>query len=208
MGPSHGRGRHQRKTPRRCPGRSEWPRWQLRPCSFRGRRGGYGFGVSAAAEAKNRRLLRARDQMDRTYPNELSIPALAKTAAMSEAHFIRSFRRCFGESPHRYLQRRRVERSMFLLRRSELSVTEVCLEAGFSSLGSFCRTFREVVGKTPGAYRRESAGIALGSVPTCFAMAWGRPSSFGEERGHQAVLSSQLRPATPAVRLTGGESTC
>lgn len=180
----------------------------LQPCSFRGHRGGYGVGVSAAAEANNRRLLRARDQMDRTYPNELSIPALAKTAAMSEAHFIRSFRRCFGESPHRYLQRRRVERSMFLLRRSQLSVTEVCLEAGFSSLGSFCRTFREVVGKTPGAYRRESAGIALGSVPTCFAMAWGRPSSFGEERRRQAVLSSQLRPATPAVRLTGGESTC
>ena len=153
-------------------------------------------------------MLRSRDQIDRAYLYELSIPALARTAAMSEPHFIRSFHTCFGESPHRYLQRRRIERAMFLLRRSQLSVTEICLEVGFSSLGSFCRTFRQVAGKTPRAYRKDGAGTTQGQVPTCFAMAWGRPSSFGEERGIGASLSSWVRPARPVLKTTGGKPTC
>ena len=117
--------------------------------------------------------------MDRTYAQPLDVAALARIACASEAHFIRTFRATFGETPHRYLQRRRVERSMFLLRESDRSVTDICLDVGFSSLGTFSRTFREIVGQSPLAYRRSSEP-APGAVPTCFTMAWARPSSFGE----------------------------
>jgi AraC-like DNA-binding protein len=96
---------------------------------------------------------------------------------MSEAHFIRSFRATFGETPHRYLQRRRVERSMFLLRETERSVTDICMQVGFTSLGTFSRTFNDIVGMSPSGYRMQSEPRA---VPTCFTMAWTRPSSFGE----------------------------
>lgn len=122
-------------------------------------------------------MLRARDAMDRTYAQPLDIPALARIAIVSEAHFIRTFRSTFGETPHRYLQRRRVERSMFLLRETERTITDICLDVGFSSLGTFSRTFRDIVGESPTAYR-ERADIK--AVPTCFAMAWTRPSSFRE----------------------------
>src|SRR5204862_992523 len=91
--------------------------------------------------------------MDRAYADPLDVPAVAAVAHMSEAHFSRSFRACFGETPHRYLQRRRVERSMFLLRETGRSVTDICLDVGFSSLGTFSRTFSEIVGETPTAYR-------------------------------------------------------
>ncbi len=130
-------------------------------------------------EESNRRLLRARDAMDRAYDQPLDVAALARIACVSEAHFIRTFRATFGETPHRYLQRRRVERSMFLLREGERSVTDICLAVGFTSLGTFSRTFREIVGQSPLAYRRSSAAVK-GAVPTCFTMAWMRPSSFGE----------------------------
>jgi AraC-like DNA-binding protein len=133
--------------------------------------------VSRAVEETNRRLLRARDAMDRAYAQELDVPALARIAHVSEAHFIRTFRTTFGETPHRYLQRRRVERAMFLLRATDRPVTEICLDVGFASLGTFSRTFRRIVGVPPTAYRRTHGPIA---VPTCFAMAWSRPSSFGE----------------------------
>jgi AraC-like DNA-binding protein len=136
--------------------------------------------VSRAIEEQNRRLLRARDAMDRAYAQPLDVPALARVAHMSEAHFIRTFRATFGETPHRYLQRRRVERAMFLLRQTEDSVTEICLDVGFTSLGTFSRTFREIVGKSPSEYR--GRGGALMAVPNCFARAWMRPSSFGEAR--------------------------
>jgi transcriptional regulator GlxA family with amidase domain len=115
--------------------------------------------------------------MDRTYAQPLDVPALARVAHVSEAHFIRTFRATFGETPHRYLQRRRVERAMFLLRETDRSVTEICLDVGFVSLGTFSRTFREIVGESPTSYRGR-AGVT--NVPTCFAMAWTRPSSFGE----------------------------
>ena len=133
--------------------------------------------MSRAAEESNRRLLRARDAMDRTYAQPLDIRALARIAHVSEAHFIRTFRATFGETPHRYLQRRRVERAMFLLRESDRSVTEICLDVGFTSLGTFSRTFRTIVGEPPSVYRRRPV---LGGPPTCFTMAWTRPSSFGE----------------------------
>ncbi|HLQ63021.1 MAG TPA: helix-turn-helix transcriptional regulator, partial [Candidatus Acidoferrales bacterium] len=123
--------------------------------------------MSRAVEEFNRRLLRARDAMDRTYAQPLDVPALARIAHVSEAHFSRSFRATFGETPHRYLQRRRVERAMFLLRETDRSVTEICLDVGFISLGTFSRTYNEIVGQTPTAYRDRTEALP---APTCFTM--------------------------------------
>ena len=123
-------------------------------------------------------MLRARDRMDRHYAEPLDIPGLAGVAGCSEAHFIRTFRAVFGETPHRYLQRRRVERAMALLR-ADRSVTDVCFEVGFNSLGTFSRTFAAIVGVSPSVYQKRSPAAA---VTTGFAMAWTRPSSFGQAR--------------------------
>ncbi|WP_436991529.1 helix-turn-helix domain-containing protein [Streptomyces sp. enrichment culture] len=128
--------------------------------------------MSRAAEESNRRMLRARDVMDRDYAQPLDVPALARVAHVSQAHFTRTFRATFGETPHRYLQRRRVERAMFLLRETDRSVTDISFEVGFSSPGTFSRTFRDIVGRSPRTYRKEA--VAVG-VPTCFTMAWSRP---------------------------------
>ena len=136
--------------------------------------------MGRASEEANRRLLRARDAMDRRYAEPLDVPTLARIAYVSEAHFIRTFRATFGETPNRYLQRRRVERAMFLLRSTDRSVTDICMSVGFSSLGTFSRVFRDVVGESPSVYRRRGP---LPPVPSCFAMAWLRPSSFGEAAG-------------------------
>jgi AraC-like DNA-binding protein len=132
----------------------------------------------ASNEERNRWMLRARDAIDRDYARPLDIPVLARVALVSEAHFIRTFRATFGETPHRYLQRRRVERAMALLRNTDRSVTDICFAVGFASLGTFSRTFREIVGRSPSVFRREAA-IPY-PVPTCFTMSWARPSSFGE----------------------------
>src|SRR5439155_5299177 len=94
--------------------------------------------------------------MDRTYAQALDVPALAEIACVSEAHFIRSFRATFGETPHRYLQRRRVERAMFLLRETDRSITDVSFDVGFTSLGTFSRTFHEIVGESPRTYRNQA----------------------------------------------------
>jgi len=135
--------------------------------------------MSRAVEELNRRMLRARDAMDGTYAEPLDIPSLARIAYVSQAHFIRTFKATFGETPHRYLQRRRVERAMFLLGQGGREVTDICLEVGFTSLGSFSRTFRDIVGESPTGFRRHAVPVR---VPTCFAMAGTRPSSFGEAR--------------------------
>jgi len=111
--------------------------------------------------------------MDRAYAGPLDVRALARIALVSEAHFIRTFKATFGETPHHYLQRRRVERAMFLLRGTDRSITDICLDVGFTSLGTFSRTFREVVGQSPSSYRGRGP---LPPVPTCFAMRWTRPS--------------------------------
>jgi transcriptional regulator GlxA family with amidase domain len=124
-------------------------------------------------EESNRRLLRARDAMDRAYAQPLDVPTLARIAHVSPAHFTRAFRAAFGETPHRYLQRRRVERAMFLLRETDRSVTDVCFEVGFGSPGTFSRTFSAIVGRSPREYRREATAA---DVPTCFTMAWTRPA--------------------------------
>jgi AraC-like DNA-binding protein len=133
--------------------------------------------MSRAVEELNRRMLRARDAIDRAYAESLDISNLAAIASVSEAHFIRTFRSTFGETPHRYLQRRRVERAMFKLCETERSITDICLDVGFTSLGTFSRTFREIVGVTPSEYRDRAE---VKAVPTCFTMAYMRPSSFGE----------------------------
>jgi AraC-like DNA-binding protein len=118
-------------------------------------------------------MLRARDAMDRRYAEPLDVPTLAGIAHVSEAHFIRTFRATFGETPHRYLQRRRVERAMELLRCTDRTVTDICMDVGFSSLGTFSRVFSEVVGESPTAHRRRGP---LPPAPSCFAMAWLRPA--------------------------------
>jgi AraC-like DNA-binding protein len=97
---------------------------------------------------------------------------VAAVACVSQAHFIRSFRAVFGETPNRYLQRRRVERSMFLLRETDRSVTDVCLDVGFTSLGTFSRLFRQIVGETPSGYRMGHGPIV---APNCVQLAAMRP---------------------------------
>ncbi len=131
--------------------------------------------MSRASEDVNRRLLRARDQMDRDYAKPLNVDELSRVALMGRSHFIREFGRVFGETPYRYLQRRRVERAMFLLRHKTQTVTEVCAAVGFTSLGTFSRTFSAIVGVSPTAYRQAMHSDKQGA-PTSFAMRWSRPT--------------------------------
>src|SRR5688572_30874781 len=121
------------------------------------------------------RLRRARDRMDREYAEPLDVTQLARTALMSPGHFQRSFRAAYGQTPYAYLMTRRIERAKALLRRGDLSVTEVCLAVGCTSLGSFSARFTELVGETPTAYRARDHG-ALASVPGCVAKDLTRPS--------------------------------
>jgi transcriptional regulator GlxA family with amidase domain len=129
----------------------------------------------------NRLMLRVRDAIDRASEQPLDIAALAQMACMSEAHFIRTFKQTFGETPHRYLQRRRIERAMTLLRTTDRSVTDICIAIGFSSFATFSRTFREIVGESPTSFRRHGP---MPDVPTCFTKAWTRVSSFGTAGEH------------------------
>ena len=132
--------------------------------------------MSRATEDRNRRMLRTRDTMDRAFAQPLDVPALARVAHVSPAHFSRQFRATFGETPHRYLQRRRVERAMELLRETERTVTEICFDVGFNSLGTFSRTFREIVDEPPSTYRARFGGGGGARVPACWAMASTRPA--------------------------------
>lgn len=127
-------------------------------------------------EERNRRMLRARDAMDRAFAKPLDIPALARVAHSSPAHFGRQFRTVFGETPHRYLQRRRIERAMDLLRETDRSVTEISFDVGFNSFGTFSRTFSAIVGQSPTGYRERFIDADAKRVPTCWAMAWMRPA--------------------------------
>jgi AraC-like DNA-binding protein len=144
--------------------------------------------MSRQAEDLNRRLLRARDAMDRAYAEPLDVRAVAAIANISPAHFSRRFRSVVGETPHRYLQRRRIERSMFLLHESTRSVTDVCLDVGFTSLGTFSRTFREIVGETPRSYRMGHGPIV---APHCVQLATMRPRWSSGLRPDPAVLEKQ-----------------
>jgi len=140
-----------------------------------------------------RRLRRVRDRMDREYAQPLDVAALARTALMSPAHFSRRFRETYSETPYSYLMTRRIERAKALLRRGDLSVTDVCFAVGAASLGSFSARFTELVGETPSKYRAGDHE-ELRAVPPCQAMVLTRPhrgrghtdtkvSSFGEAPG-------------------------
>ena len=124
----------------------------------------------------DRHLLRARDLIDARYADPLDVPALARAASASPAHFARAFRRAFGETPHQYLLSRRMERAAALLRDTDHTVARICAEVGLSSVGSFTTSFGRSHGMTPTAYRAAhppAAGRAL--VPSCVVMAWTRP---------------------------------
>jgi AraC-like DNA-binding protein len=121
-----------------------------------------------------RRLRRARDRMDREYAEPLDVPALASTALMSAAHFSRRFREAYGETPYSYLMTRRIERAKALLRRGDLSVTDVCFAVGCTSLGSFSARFTELVGETPSAFRSRDHS-ELRPIAPCQLMVITRP---------------------------------
>jgi len=131
--------------------------------------------ASAAQHLHDLALLRrVRDRMDREYARPLDVEALARGVHMSAGHLSRQFRRAYGESPYAYLMTRRIERAMALLRRGDLSVTEVCFEVGCSSLGTFSTRFTELVGVPPSVYRREGARATAG-MPPCVARQVTRP---------------------------------
>ena len=142
-----------------------------------------GAGQPAPATASQpspellRRLLRAKDRMDAAWHEPWPVRRLARVSGVSEAHFARSFKEAFGVPPHRYLLTRRIERATALLRDTELPITEVALQTGWESLGTFGRTFRDVTGASPGELRsREKAGAGgLARVPPCFLSAGRRP---------------------------------
>ena len=127
------------------------------------------------------RLRRVRDRIDREYAQPLDVEALARAAHMSAGHLSRQFRLAYGESPYSYLMTRRIERAMALLRRGDLSVTEVCFAVGCSSLGTFSTRFSELVGMPPAVYRREEAGAIAGMAP-CVAKQVTRPVRNREAR--------------------------
>jgi AraC-like DNA-binding protein len=140
-----------------------------------------------------RRLRRTRDRMDREFASPLDVPALARTALMSPAHFSRRFRDAYSETPYSYLMTRRIERAKALLRRGDYTVTEACFAVGCTSLGSFSARFTELVGQTPSAYRAADHD-ELQTVATCQVMVVTRP------RKHRAEVSSfgEARPVVPA----------
>jgi AraC-like DNA-binding protein len=120
------------------------------------------------------RLRRVRDRIDREYAQPLDVEALARDALMSAGHFSRQFRLAYGESPYSYLMTRRIERAMALLRRGDMSVTEVCFDVGCTSLGTFSTRFTELVGVSPSVYRQDAAGATAG-MPACVAKQVTRP---------------------------------
>jgi AraC-like DNA-binding protein len=126
-------------------------------------------------------LRRVRDRIDREYAQSLDVEALARGAHMSAGHLSREFRRAYGESPYSYLMTRRIERAMALLRRGDLTVTEVCFEVGCSSLGTFSTRFTELVGVPPSAYRRDAVQATAG-IPPCVAKQVTKPIRNREAR--------------------------
>ena len=134
--------------------------------------------TSRPSEAQNlrdlARLRRVRDRIDRAYAQPLDVEALARGVHMSAGHLSREFRLAYGESPYSYLMTRRIERTMALLRRGDLSVTEVCFEVGCGSLGTFSTRFTELVGMPPSIYRRQAASATAG-IPSCVAKQVTRP---------------------------------
>jgi transcriptional regulator GlxA family with amidase domain len=144
-----------------------------------------------------RRLRRARDRMDREYAQPLDVPALARTALMSPAHFSRRFREAYSETPYSYLMTRRIERAKALLRRGDLSVTDVCFAVGCTSLGSFSARFTELVGETPSMYRARNHDELRGLSP-CQAMVLTRPRKAGAKGERNRAVSEKRSVTAPA----------
>jgi transcriptional regulator GlxA family with amidase domain len=134
------------------------------------------------------RLRRVRDRMDREYAQPLDLEALARGVHLSAGHLSRQFRLAYGESPYGYLMTRRIERAMALLRRGDLSVTEVCFAVGCSSLGTFSTRFTELVGMAPSTYRQRAADATAG-IPACVAKQATRPIRNREARVGQPQLA-------------------
>jgi len=145
-------------------------------------------------------LRRARDLMDRDYAKPLDVPAMARTALMSPAHFSRQFRAAYGETPYSYLMTRRIERAKALLRRGDMSVTDVCFAVGCTSLGSFSSRFTELVGESPSSYRNRDHS-ATAQVPGCVTSQRSRPSRSAPSRsapsgsGPSRSAQSRIREA-------------
>ena len=144
-----------------------------------------------------RRLRRARDRMDREYAQPLDVPALARTALMSPAHFSRRFREAYSETPYSYLMTRRIERAKALLRRGDMSVTDVCFAVGCTSLGSFSARFTELVGETPSTYRARSHD-ELGVMSPCQLMVITRPRRSRVRDARNGAVSEKHSVAAPA----------
>jgi AraC-like DNA-binding protein len=157
-----------------------------------------------------RRLLRAKDRMDAASHEEWPVRRLARVSAVSEAHFARSFKEAFGVPPHRYLLTRRIERATALLRDTDRSITEIAFETGWTSLGTFGRTFRDVTGESPGALRarERAARHELERVPACFVSAAHRPDlrmAVSEKRRRDAggIQGSEERRSHEPGRRSG-----
>jgi AraC-like DNA-binding protein len=153
-----------------------------------------------------RRLRRARDRMDREYAQPLDVAALARTALMSPAHFSRRFREAYSETPYSYLMTRRVERATALLRRGDLSVTQVCFAVGCTSLGSFSARFTELVGETPSTYRARGHH-ELKVVLPCQTMVMNRPRRRGGPRPSSSGEAESSFGEAPAAGTTLGSVT-
>jgi transcriptional regulator GlxA family with amidase domain len=149
--------------------------------------------MSSADLDELRLLRRARDLMDREYERPLDVPALARAALMSTAHFSRRFREAYGETPYAHLMTRRIERAKSLLRRGDMSVTDVCFAVGCTSLGSFSSRFTEVVGETPSAYRARNHDDTR-TVPNCAAMVLDRPRRTRAQPSRIGEASSAVAP--------------
>jgi AraC-like DNA-binding protein len=134
------------------------------------------------------RLRRVRDRIDREYAQPLDVAALARAEHMSAGHLSREFKLAYGESPYSYVMTRRIERAMALLRRGDLSVTEVCFAVGCSSLGTFSTRFTELVGVPPSTYRREARGATAG-MPPCVAKQVTRPVRNREAPAQEPQLA-------------------
>jgi AraC-like DNA-binding protein len=145
--------------------------------------------VNTEERAELARLRRARDLMDRAYAQPLEVAQLAREALMSTAHFSRRFRATYGETPYAYLMSRRIERAKSLLRRGDLSVTEVCVLVGCASLGSFSARFTQVVGMTPTAYRLRDHS-ALAGTPGCIARDLTRPARKASRIGEATFATA------------------
>jgi AraC-like DNA-binding protein len=127
---------------------------------------------------------RARDFIDRHYADPLELADIAAAAGYSRFHLVRAFKAAYGETPGRYLQRRRVERAQELLRVADLNVTEICHVVGFTSLGSFSRLFSELVGVSPSRFQRDAHASGAPLIPGCYILMWGRPLPRAEDRNH------------------------